>query len=156
MCTGLVYLLVYMVVIALEKDLGSVEPVSVKSKIQAQLHSYFEARSLPKSHFTPGSADLDSLVNSRMFKEQSSKLAWIKKRLQSYVVCACICCVCVFVYYIVHLSVYSMKTGWEEAAIILSERHPELFSSPKNILLFPGLVSKLMVLYPVIHMISIL
>ncbi|XP_065898668.1 alpha-1,6-mannosylglycoprotein 6-beta-N-acetylglucosaminyltransferase B-like isoform X2 [Dysidea avara] len=115
---GLVYLLVYMVVIALEKDLGSVEPVSVKSKIQAQLHSYFEARSLPKSHFTPGSADLDSLVNSRMFKEQSSKLAWIKKRLQS------------------------MKTGWEEAAIILSERHPELFSSPKNILLFPGLLTE--------------
>jgi len=85
MCTGLVYLLVYMVVIALEKDLGLVEPISVKSKIQAQLHSYFEARSLPKSHFTPGSADLDSLVNSKMFKEQSYKLAWIKKRLQSYV-----------------------------------------------------------------------
>jgi len=81
--TGLVYLLVYMVVIALERDLGLVEPVSVKSKIQAQLHSYFETKNLPKNHFTPGSADLDSLLNSKMFKEQSSKLEWIKKRLLS-------------------------------------------------------------------------
>ena len=101
-CTGLVYILVYMVVIALERDLGLVEPVSVKSKIQAQLNSYFEARSLPRSHFTPGSADLDSLVNSKMFKEQSYKLAWIKKRLQSYVVDVC-----------KHRILYIFYTAWE-------------------------------------------
>ena len=46
----------------------------------------------------------------------------------------------------VHINfISSMKAGWEEAAIILSESHPELFGSPKTILLFPGLVSKLLV-----------
>lgn len=97
--TGLVYLSTYIVVIILEKDLGLVEPVAVKARITQQVESFFEPKKLPKKHFTPGSADLNGLVNSKMFIEQSSKLAWIKKRLLRYTcVClsACVClCVCV-------------------------------------------------------------
>lgn len=79
--TALVYLLTYFVIIALEKDLGVVEPIAMKVRIKQQVESYFEPKKLPKKHFTPGSADLNGLVNSKMFVEQGSKLAWIKKRL---------------------------------------------------------------------------
>ena len=91
------YLLTYVVVIALEKDLGLVEPVAVKVRITQQVESFFEPKKLPKKHFTPGSADLNGLVNSKMFNEQASKLAWIKKRLLRYVVCLLVVCVCVCV-----------------------------------------------------------
>lgn len=83
--TALVYLLTYVVVIALEKDLGLIEPVAVKVRITQQVESFFEPKKLPKKHFTPGSADLNGLINSKMFNEQASKLAWIKKRLLRYV-----------------------------------------------------------------------
>lgn len=79
------YLLTYVVVIGLENDLGLVEPVAVKTRITQQVESFFEPKKLPKKHFTPGSADLNGLVNSKMFMEQSSKLAWIKKRLLRYI-----------------------------------------------------------------------
>ena len=89
------YLLTYIVVIALEKDLGLIEPVAVKIRITQQVESFFEPKKLPKKHFTPGSADLNGLVNSKMFNEQASKLAWIKKRLLRYVYpsvyCVCTC-----------------------------------------------------------------
>ena len=67
--------------ITLEKDLGLIEPVSVKARMSQQIESFFEPKILPKKHFTPGSADLNGLINSKMFKEQTYKLAWIKKRL---------------------------------------------------------------------------
>ena len=93
--TAIVYLLTYCVVIALEKDLGLVEPVAMKVRIKQQVESYFEPKKLPKKHFTPGSADLNGLVNSKMFVEQGSKLAWIKKRLLRCV-CMCTCtCACI-------------------------------------------------------------
>ncbi|XP_065898670.1 alpha-1,6-mannosylglycoprotein 6-beta-N-acetylglucosaminyltransferase B-like isoform X2 [Dysidea avara] len=116
---GVVYLLlhmVYTVVIAPNRSLDILEPVSAKSHIPTQLNSYIKPTSPPKGRYTP--PDLDKLVDSEMFEEQHSKLAWIKKRLQT------------------------MKTGWEEAATSLSENHPELFNSPRRVLLFPGLVTE--------------
>ena len=85
MLTALVYFLTYVIVITLENDLGLVEPVAVKARITQQVESFFEPKKLPKKHFTPGSADLNGLVNSKMFVEQTDKLAWIKKRILRYV-----------------------------------------------------------------------
>lgn len=85
MLIALVYFLTYVIVITLENDLGLVEPVAVKARITQQVESFFEPKKLPKKHFTPGSADLNGLVNSKMFVEQTDKLAWIKKRILRYV-----------------------------------------------------------------------
>lgn len=74
---GIVYLLVYMAVISLKRDFDLEE---LKSDAKSLFQLYSETKSHPKS------PDLNTLVNSKMFKEQSSKLEWIKKHLQSYVV----------------------------------------------------------------------
>jgi len=65
------------------KHSGSIlEQVSVDPHILMQLNSH--VKSTRESYIPP---DLEKLVSSEMFEDQHSKLRWIKKRLQTYVVC---------------------------------------------------------------------
>jgi len=74
---------VYWVVI---KHSGSIlEQVSDDSHILMQLNSHVKSTYPPKESYIP--PDLEKLGSSEMFEDQHSKLRWIKKRLQTYVMC---------------------------------------------------------------------
>ncbi|XP_019858888.1 PREDICTED: alpha-1,6-mannosylglycoprotein 6-beta-N-acetylglucosaminyltransferase B-like [Amphimedon queenslandica] len=61
---------------------------------------------------------LQELTDSAMFKDQGIKLKWISMRINM------------------------LDPSWDEARLKLFSKSPELFSRPKRILLFPGLLSE--------------